>query len=100
MAAINAEDVGDASAAVAVAAAGGDLVGALRTVVIAALDVCSAGWAAGGDGLAKKEIENGSDSAGNEDADHPEPGAHVATGGVVTDVADHQHVESGEGSPG
>ena len=66
VAAVDAEDIGDARAAVAVAAAGGDLVGALRAIVVIAFDVGSAGRAAGGDGLAEQEIEHGSDAAGHE----------------------------------
>lgn len=100
MSAVNAEDVGDAGAAIAVAATCRDLIGALRTVVVVAFDMSSAGGASGCDGLTKQEVKHGADSSGHDDAEHPQSSAHAAAGRIVADVADHEHIEGSQGSPG
>ena len=100
MSAVDAENVCNAGAAVAVAAAGGNLIGALRAEMVIALDVGAAGWTGSGDGLTQQEIEDGSDAAGHDDADHPHPGAHPAPWRVVTDIADQEDIKGGESAPG
>ena len=98
--AVDAKNVCNARAAIAVSAAGGNLVGALRAIVVIAFYVGSAGGARCRNGLAQQEVEHRSDAARYDDAEHPQAGAHAATRSVVGDVADHEDVESGEGSPG
>ena len=101
MAAVDAEEIGRPGAAIAIAAGGGDLAGALGAEVVIALDACATGRAAGDDGLAEEEIQDGTHAGRHHEADqHPDLGTHMPPGCVVADVPDHQHVQSGERTPG
>lgn len=68
--------------------------------MVIAVNVRAACGAGGQNRLAQDKIKRRPDSAGDDDADHPEARAHAATGSVVADVADDEHGERGQRSPG
>jgi hypothetical protein len=94
MAAAGAELVGGAHGAEAVAAAGRELVVALRAEVEVALHMRGAGRAARNLRLAQQEVKHRADAARHHEADDdPEARTHGAARRVLADVADHQEVE-------
>lgn len=78
-----------------------DAIGALRAVIDIAVHFCAAARALGKNGLPQKKIQHRTDAALQDNAQqNPEPLAHVPTWRVLADIADHQHVDSNERSPG
>ena len=101
MTAAGAELVGGAYCSEAIAAACSELVVALRAEVKVTLHVGAARGTRGDKRRTKEEVENGTDSAGHDEADeHPKARTHGAARGILADVADHEDVEGGEESPG
>ena len=83
------------------AAVGRDAIGALRAVIDIAVHFRAAAGALGKNGLPQKKIQHRTDAALQDNAQqNPEPLAHVPAWRVLADIADHQHVDSNERSPG
>jgi len=100
VAAAGAEQIRGAHGSVAVAATGRELIVALRAEVELALDMGSAGRAAGRDRQAKQEVKHSADSTGKGAEQHPEARAHRAARSVTAYVADHEEVERRQQAPG
>jgi hypothetical protein len=98
--AVGAVQISDADAFVANAAVRRDPIGALRTVIDTSVHLGTAARALGKHRLPQQKIQYWTDSALQDNAQqNPEPLAHIPAWRVFADVADHQHVNSNEGSP-
>lgn len=98
--AVGAVQISDADAFVANAAVRRDPIGALGAVIDTSVYLGTAARTLGKDGLPQQKIQHWTDAALQDNAQqNPEPLAHIPARRVFADVADHQHVNSNEGSP-
>jgi len=99
--AVHAELIARRDASVALAAAGGDLAGALRAKVEIRLRPRAARRAPRDNWLSQQEVEHGTNSSRHDEADRdPEAQAHRPPRRIPAHIADHQDVERGQGAPG
>src|SRR5208337_3234837 len=101
MAAAGTELVRGTHSAEAVAAAGGELVVALRAEVKVALYMRGAGGAPRDHRLAQQEVQHRPDAARHHEAnDDPEARTHGPAWRILAHVANHQKVERSQRTPG
>src|ERR1700691_2631093 len=101
MTAVNAVDVGNAHATVAIAAGRGDLVSALGTDMKLRMNTGGTGRAARDYRLAEEKVQHRSDAARHSQADHhPKAGAHAAARRIPAHITNHEHVQGGQRAPG
>src|ERR1700733_4851687 len=101
MSTVNAVDVGNAHATVAIAAGRGDLVGALGAEMKLSMNTGPTGGAERNHWLPEEKVQHGSDTARHSEADHhPQTRAHAAARRIPAHITNHKHVQRGQRTPG